>query len=93
MARRRRISTSGPIRSFQPDLWPVRERQSASLVPTTANDVLQSVHANLLWSPFPKSTIGAEYIYGTVENGTVSTPALSNKGEAHRIQFSAQYGF
>jgi hypothetical protein len=62
-------------------------------VPTTANDVLQSVHANLLWSPFPKSTIGAEYIYGTVENGTVSTPALSNKGEAHRIQFSAQYGF
>jgi Porin subfamily len=62
-------------------------------VPATAADLVQSVHANLLWSPIPKSRIGVEYIYGTVENGTVSTPALSNKGEAHRVQFSAQYGF
>ncbi len=62
-------------------------------VPRSTIEQLNSVHANLLWSPIPRSTIGVEYIYGSIQTGAIPTATLSNKGEASRIQFSAQYGF
>ncbi len=47
----------------------------------------QSVHLNLLWSPFLQTTLGLEYIYATrsLENGQY--------GDLHRVQFSSRFNF
>jgi hypothetical protein len=48
---------------------------------------VQSVHANLLWSPVSQTTFGAEYIY-------MHRDALDKRdGDVQRIQFSARYNF
>ena len=46
-----------------------------------------TIHANLLWSPVPKVTIGVEYIYAYAGfiNGT--------NGNTHRIQVGFKYSF
>lgn len=51
------------------------------------NQQVQSVHANLIWSPISQTTLGMEYIFAEREliNG--------QKGELQRIQFSARYSF
>jgi hypothetical protein len=51
------------------------------------NQQVQSVHANLVWSPISQTTLGMEYIFAEREliNG--------QKGELQRIQFSARYSF
>lgn len=51
------------------------------------NKKSQSIHANLLFSPVPKLTLGGEYIYGKLEKSN------GNEGDMSRIQFSAKYDF
>ncbi|MEQ8205590.1 MAG: DcaP family trimeric outer membrane transporter [Woeseia sp.] len=48
---------------------------------------IESVHANLIWSPIQRMSLGAEYIWGrrTDENG--------NDGKLSRIQLSAIYRY
>ena len=46
-----------------------------------------TVHANLIWNPVPKVTIGFEYIYAFF--GLIN----SANGKAHRIQASFKYDF
>ena len=46
-----------------------------------------TVHANLLWSPVPKVTIGVEYIYAFA--GLIN----SANGATHRIQVGFKYSF
>jgi hypothetical protein len=50
-------------------------------------ETIDTVHANLWWSPVDNARFGIEYIYGTVDfnDGT--------DGDANRIQFGAQYTF
>lgn len=51
------------------------------------NEKSQSIHANLLFSPTPKLTLGGEYIYGKLEKSN------GNTGDMNRLQFSAKYSF
>tara|TARA_R110001583_G_scaffold192842_1_gene359936 strand:+ start:642 stop:1799 length:1158 start_codon:yes stop_codon:yes gene_type:complete len=51
------------------------------------NEKSQSIHANLLFSPVPKLTLGGEYIYGKLEKSN------GNSGDMSRVQFSAKYSF
>jgi len=53
----------------------------------TYNKKSQSIHANLLFSPMPKLTLGGEYIYGKLEKSN------GNTGDMNRLQFSAKYSF
>lgn len=69
---------------------------------TPAGDTLEpiksltSVHANLIWSPWPSADVGLEYIFGQVKtsrrvqdvNGT-----SANQGTAQRIEGSVKYSF
>ncbi|WP_160167673.1 DcaP family trimeric outer membrane transporter [Methylomonas sp. MK1] len=59
--------------------------------PTYANTVLshqvQSVHANLLWSPVSQAMLGVEYTYATREL------IDGRDGVLQRVQFSAKYSF
>lgn len=48
---------------------------------------VQSVHANLLWSPISQTTFGAEYIY--MRRDSVDR----RDGDVQRVQFSARYNF
>lgn len=48
---------------------------------------VQSVHANLLWSPVSQTTFGAEYIY--MHRDSVDR----RDGDVQRVQFSARYNF
>jgi hypothetical protein len=51
------------------------------------NQQVQSIHANLIWSPISQTTLGMEYIFAERELVT------GQKGELQRIQFSARYSF
>ena len=59
--------------------------------PAFANSVLtrqvQSVHANLLWSPVSQAMLGVEYTYATREL------IDGRDGVLQRVQFSARYSF
>ncbi len=57
------------------------------------NDYVSTLHANLIWSPVPRANVGVEYIYADRKVNTASTAALSNKGNASRVQFGFQYSF
>ena len=50
-------------------------------------DSAWSVHANILYSPVSKFTVGLEYIYAAREI------EAGDSGTMNRIQFSAKYGF
>ncbi|PPD31704.1 MAG: porin [Methylomonas sp.] len=53
----------------------------------TANQQAQSLHANLLWSPMSRTTIGLEYIYANRE-------LVNNQnGELQRLQLSTRFNF
>jgi hypothetical protein len=56
-------------------------------VAASANETIQSAHANLIWSPVPKVDLGIEYIYGAREQED------GRHGELNRFQMSAQYNF
>ena len=51
------------------------------------NKKSQSLHANLLFSPMDKLTLGGEFIYGKLEKSN------GNTGDMNRLQFSAKYVF
>ena len=51
------------------------------------NQSLQTVHANIWWSPAPKTRIGAEFIQGRRETND------GRKGDASRLQVGLQYSF
>lgn len=57
------------------------------LVSETANKSFQSLHANLIWSPVPRTHLGIEYLWGNreIENG--------EDGDLNRVQLSCQYNF
>ena len=48
---------------------------------------VQSVHANLLWSPITQIILGMEYVYATREVFD------GRDGDLQRVQFSARYNF
>ena len=48
---------------------------------------VQSIHANLLWSPITQIILGMEYIYATREVFD------GRDGDLQRVQFSARYNF
>lgn len=52
-----------------------------------ANHQTQSLHANLLWSPLLRTTIGLEYIYANREL------ANGQNGELQRVQLSTRFNF
>jgi hypothetical protein len=54
------------------------------------NDTASSFHVNLIYNILPKLDVGAEIMYG--ERETIG-PALPNKGDFTRLQFSAKYAF
>ncbi len=54
------------------------------------NDTGSSFHVNLIKNILPKLDVGAELIYA--ERETVG-PAVPNKGDMTRLQFSAKYAF
>ena len=45
----------------------------------------QSAHVNIIWSPYPRMSIGAEYIYGRREDESGADGVLN------RLQISAKY--
>jgi hypothetical protein len=58
-----------------------------SVVPDSVNEKLLSAHANLLWSPIPRATIGIEWVHGRrwLEDG--------RHGDLHRILLTSVYRF
>jgi hypothetical protein len=62
------------------------ERNPAS-APANTNKATHSVHANLIWSPVPRSDLGIEYIYADRETED------GERGRLHRLQASAKYAF
>lgn len=58
------------------------------------NKDLQSVTANLVWSPVPRVDAGIEYIYGKRElMGVEPTTANNTTGYANRVQLGVKYFF
>lgn len=51
------------------------------------NRQVQSLHANLLWSPVSQAMLGVEYAYGNREL------IDGREGDVQRVQFSAKYSF
>jgi DcaP outer membrane protein len=56
---------------------------------------IDSVHANLIFSPLPHTDIGIEYIFGHIKFDSFdpATGATGPEGTAHRIQTSAKVSF
>lgn len=64
------------------------------------NKGLQTLHANVFWSPVPQASIGFEVMHGWREvnarandAGDAIDPAKKTKGEATRVQLGVQYSF
>jgi hypothetical protein len=59
--------------------------------------LLNSVHANLIYSPWTDTDIGLEYIYGHLETSSpvldAATRTSATKGDASRIEGSVKYTF
>lgn len=62
-------------------------------VPLTTPSKVSAIFANLIWSPVAGSMIGLEWEHGMIENDSVDTPKLSNRGSNNRLLTSFQYGF
>ena len=56
------------------------------------NEALQSLHANVIWSPVAQANIGFEVMHGWREVYTADS-SEPNSGEATRVQLGVQYGF
>jgi hypothetical protein len=58
---------------------------------------LNSVHANLIWSPWASADVGIEYIYGHIETSTAqldtATKTWASQGSASRVEGSVKYSF
>ena len=64
------------------------------------NKSLQTLHANVIWSPVPQANIGFEVMHGWREVNPRANdaedaidPAKATEGEATRVQLGVQYGF
>ena len=64
------------------------------------NEALQTLHANVIWSPVPQANIGFEVMHGWREVNPRANdaedaidPAKKTKGEATRVQIGVQYSF
>ena len=64
------------------------------------NKALQTLHANVFWSPVPQASIGFEVMHGWREvnaqandAGDAIDPAKKTEGEATRVQLGVQYSF
>ena len=55
--------------------------------PGAVNKTVQTVHANVIWSPVPRADIGFELIHGMRETNA------GKEGEATRFQIGVKYGF
>ena len=51
------------------------------------NEMVQTLHANVIWSPVPAADIGAEVVYGRREINS------GDEGEATRFQIGVKYSF
>ena len=90
------IETYGAMISYQ-HWWSKQWRSSLTYgyaganqpqwVPAILNRQVQSIHANLLWSPVSQAMMGVEYVFAEREllNGL--------RGDLYRVQFSMRYSF
>jgi hypothetical protein len=53
----------------------------------------RSLHANYMWHPVPRVTLGMEYMWGQKKTDGLVAGANDNVGSHNRIQFGAQYRF
>ncbi len=60
---------------------------------TNQSDRIQSVHANLIWSPVRTVNLGAEFILGDREVRRNPLSGLRQTGDAKRLQISMEYFF
>lgn len=63
------------------------QAEPAEFVNRLLNRKVQSLHANLLWSPVSQAMLGVEYIFARREL------LDEQEGDLQRIQFSARYSF
>ncbi len=59
---------------------------------TAHNKALQTLHANVFWSPVPQANIGLEVMHGWREVHP-QVDGSATEGEATRVQIGVQYGF
>lgn len=63
------------------------------------NKALQTLHANVMWSPVPQASIGLEFargwreIYPKVDGNGMIDGSKATKGEATRVQLGLLYSF
>lgn len=57
------------------------------------NKALQTLHANVFWSPVPQANIGFEVMHGWREIHPKADPSAATEGDATRVQIGVQYGF
>ena len=57
------------------------------------NESVQTLHANVIWSPVSQADIGLEVIHGWRETHPKADPAAETKGEATRVQIGVTYSF
>ena len=57
------------------------------------NKSLQSLHANVIWSPVAQANIGFEVMHGWREIYPKADSSAATEGEATRVQLGVQYGF
>lgn len=53
----------------------------------------RTVHANLMWSPVSRVTIGAEIMWGWIYHAKVAGGMVDGDGQAGRLQLGMQYNF
>ncbi len=56
-------------------------------------EATRTVHANLMWSPVSRVTIGAEFMYGWVYFANNNGANTDSDGNAGRLQLGLQYNF
>lgn len=65
----------------------ITQAEQAEFINPVMTRQVQSLHANLLWSPVNQAMLGLEYTYSSRE-------LIDNRdGELQRVQFSARYSF
>lgn len=57
------------------------------------NKALETLHANVFWSPVPQVSVGFEVMHGWREIYPKADASAATEGEATRFQLGIQYGF
>ena len=58
-----------------------------------ANKSVNTLHANVMWSPVSQATFGFEVMHGQRKIHPTADPSAATEGEATRVQLGIQYGF